>query len=289
LALLFALALCGMSGAAHAIMRRHDVPDSEYVVDAEDFPAVVDLLEPGDCLATLVAPSFVVTAAHCAEDVVRPHRIHVDGEPREVLGVICAEGYDGDIDDVALVHIDPPVTGVAPIAIYRQDDELGQLVTFIGRGDSGTGLEGQRAARRDLETRRATNVVSGVSSHWIEFVFESPADPAVTDLEGISGDGDSGGPALVESPDGPLLVGISSWQDGPERKIGRYGAREFYTRVSRHTAFIDGTTGPDWNRKYRACDAGRGCSLAPATGRRSGLPAQLLACAVALALLRRRR
>lgn len=38
---------------AHAIITRHDVDDADYIVDGAEYPELVDLFEPGDCLATL--------------------------------------------------------------------------------------------------------------------------------------------------------------------------------------------------------------------------------------------
>ncbi len=285
-----ALALGGVAVCpeAHAILRRHDVADAQYVVAAEEYPAVVDLLEPGDCLATLIAPSWLLTAAHCAEHVELPHVIRVAGQDHDVMGVVCERAYDGDVNDIALVHIDPPVDGVAPIPIYRDRDEVGQLVTFVGRGDSGTGLDGQRGAVLDLLTRRATNRVHDSSKRWLELVFESPEDPSVTALEGISGDGDSGGPAFVETSDGPRIAGVSSWQAGAEKNIGLYGAREFYTRVSRHAELVDEVTGPAWDGEYRRCRPA--CSVgAVGAPRHHPIGAALLALALGAGWMRARR
>lgn len=256
-----AVTCLGLSTTAQAIMRRHDVADDEYIVAAEDFPAVVDLLEPGDCLATLVAPAWLLTAAHCAEVLQLPHTIRIGGRDHDVEGVVCERGYDGQINDIALVHISPPVSDVISIPLYRDADEVGQTVTFVGRGDSGTGLDGQRAAVNDGRTRRATNRIEETSKRWLEILFDSPGTAGATELEGISGDGDSGGPAFVGTGDGLRLVGVSSWQAGSEKKIGLYGAREFYTRVSRHTDFVDETTGPDWDGRYRRCTSG--CAVDP--------------------------
>ena len=70
LALLIALtAPIVFPASAEAIIRRHDLDDTEYVVDAEEYPALVDLLAVGDCIATLIAPKWLITAAHCAENL----------------------------------------------------------------------------------------------------------------------------------------------------------------------------------------------------------------------------
>lgn len=97
--------------------------------------------------------------------------------------------------DIALLKLDRPVKGVEPVSLYARDDEAGKVVTFVGRGWAGTGLT---APVRDLERdlRGATNKVDEVNGTSIRMVFDAP--PGGTDFEGISGPGDSGGPALLE-------------------------------------------------------------------------------------------
>ena len=55
-----------------------------------------------------------------------------------------------------------PVRGVAPAALYDRDDEAGQVVTFVGRGDFGTGLTGPET--NDRIKRGATNTVDEVDA-----------------------------------------------------------------------------------------------------------------------------
>lgn len=64
----------------------------------------------------------------------------------------------------------------------------------------------------------------------------------MTPLEGISGPGDSGGPALIETADGLRVAGLSVASSG--RPKGRYGALEFYSRVSPQVTWIREITMP---------------------------------------------
>ena len=287
-AAIFALTFFVGKSEVGAIMRRHDLLDADYLVSADAYPAIVDLLEPGDCLATLVEPRWLLTAAHCAADIPELHSVRVGGAQVDVEGVVCHPDYEGFTNDVALVRLAAEVSNVSPIALYRERDEADQAVLFVGRGDHGTGREGQREASNDGQTRQATNTVHDASTHWLEFVFNQPSDGEVTPLEGLSGDGDSGGPALIDTPSGPQVAGISSWQDARRRKIGTYGVHDYYTRVSGQLAFIEETKGPNWDGEYRDCPPECGCRTVGAPSSRGPLAPLSLSLACALLAWRRR-
>lgn len=237
IAMLFA-SLCATD--VHAILRRHDVPDSEYLVEADAYAQVVDLIEPGDCLATLIDRRWLITAGHCAEDFSLPGIVRIAGVDRAVEEIVYHPDYDGWTQDIALVRLKEPVTDVEPLPLYRQMDELDKTVILLGRGDTGTGIGGQSEATLDLLTRRATNTVTVADNTLLKWTFNSPDSAVVTALEGISGDGDSGGPAFIEVDHVLHVAGISSWQDAPDDQLGKYGVVEVYSRVSTELEFIDG-------------------------------------------------
>ena len=54
---------------ARAIIIRHDLADADYIVADADYPALVDLFRPNDCIGTLVHESYLLTVAHCAADL----------------------------------------------------------------------------------------------------------------------------------------------------------------------------------------------------------------------------
>lgn len=240
---LMLLAATLIPSVASAIIRRHDVPDSQYIVPASDYPAVVDLFiaRPGDCIATLIAPEWLITAAHCVDTLVVTNEIAVGGANYQITEIHTHSGWNQDTDDITLIRTNEPVVGVAPIPIYRGDQETGSMVWFVGRGDTSTGDIGGGAA--DGNTRAATNTVVSSDAFWLRFVFNGPTDAEVTALEGISGDGDSGGPALMQTQDGLRVAGLSSYQDNGNQTLGTYGVDEIYTRVSRYADWIDGLTG----------------------------------------------
>jgi secreted trypsin-like serine protease len=70
-------------------------------------------------------------------------------------------------------------------------------------------------------------------------VFRFDAPPGGTDLEGISGPGDSGGPALIERDGRWQVIGVSSGQDAnATSREGVYGVTEYYTRVSSYLSWL---------------------------------------------------
>jgi hypothetical protein len=230
---------------ASAIVIRHDVPDTEYVVADADYPALIDLISRGDCIGTLIHESFVLSVAHCAVNLSTGDSLEVGGTTHVVADVyLHPEWEDRDEDDIALVRLEEPATSVDPIPIYRGSDERGAVVTLVGRGVTATGVDGEAGGDTDGNLRRATNVVSAVNDQFLEVVFERPGDDRVTDLEGIGADGDSGCPAFLKVNGTRYLAGLNSWGDTDHGiGIGQYGARDYQTRVSRYAGWLDGVIG----------------------------------------------
>ena len=242
---------------AATIITRHDRDDAEYRALGDQYrTAYVDLNIPrrdGKAVpngaATLIAPRWVLTAAHCGVviDIVRkaestPYTIEVSGKTFTVDSVVNHAGWDNPDtrDDIALLRLSEPVTHVQPVALYRDSLEVGKTVVLLGRGEVGDGRTTPKPT--DTHLRGATNIVETADQRWITFTFDAPDVERATHLEGISGSGDSGGPALIIVDGKPHVAGISSSQNPGGRPVGTYGVREFYSRVSRYTAWIDGIT-----------------------------------------------
>jgi Trypsin len=250
-----------MHHIAQAIIVRHDKDARAFLDLGQKFPSTVSLrrADSKDGLGdegTLIAPMWVLTAAHVASELGPGDLVEVNHKVRKISRIVLYPQWHRDADmpvDIALVQLLAPVTDVAPAHIYTGSDETGMVVTFVGRGATGTGLTGQQFEDRRL--RAATNRVESTfdvfpmtsargqypaEGFQLRFRFDAPGDPNVTDLEGISGEGDSGGPAYI-TRDGVLyVVGVSSGQDSrpTDHKQGRYGVFEFYVRVSHFADWI---------------------------------------------------
>ena len=274
---------------ASGIITRHDVPDESYVVDGDDYPALVDLFEPGDCIGTLVTSVDLLTVAHCAEDLSSGASLAVSGSNHVVESVTLHPDWDGWDNDIAVVRLQEAVQGVTPYALYRGSDEQGELLTLVGRVIHATGLEGEPGGSTDGLLRRATNVVASVDVQWLEVLFEEPGGPdAITDLEGVGAGGDSGGPAFLETSDGLVIAGLNSWGEGaPGGQVGQYGASDYSTRVSRFADWIDSETSGDSPAGDGSDEPSDGSAASCSLGSPSASPGWL-ALLLGLGLLRRR-
>lgn len=220
------------------IIIRHDTNVADHIALAERYPAVCHF---PDGEGTLIDTEWVVTAAHVALGL---RRVQERGQS---VTVMCA-GMIYHIDtivvhpefrpinhDIALVRLQNPVKSVTPVPVCTSVDP-GAMITIVGRGDFGTGLTGPVSMDKIL--RAATNLIDGLDEQWLWFDFDNPFAADVTALEGVSGPGDSGGPAFVDQYGKTYLAGISSHQRS-DGKPGRYGAVEYYTRVTQYIAWIN--------------------------------------------------
>lgn len=266
--------LLAVSTAVGAVVTRADVDDAKYRTPTSAFPALVDMPDEGH--GVLIAPQWVVTAAHAAPMQMQGMEgdVFIGGVARRVKRFVTYPGYkklpdqlitealaSGDLskisaflassDDIALVELASLVTDVTPVPLYRGNQEVGMTAELVGKGATGDGDKGQDplSAHRTV-LRRAFNVIVGADTRYVWYRFDPP--PSALPLEGITGSGDSGGPLLIGDGSSKQLIGLASWSKYPpdhpfwkkwvpSRPFvqGLYGVVVYAVRVSSYIPWIE--------------------------------------------------
>jgi hypothetical protein len=238
------LAMMFLSFHSNAIVMRHDKESSLYQVNQNKYPSVINL---EFLMGTLISPQWIVTAAHGTSLMPGGQRMTINGQNYTVEQIIRHPDYNPNEKpmehqqdhDIALLKLNKPVVGVKTTSIYVPRDEQSQMVWFVGDGYIGNGLKGITGRAKSIN--HAQNIIDETDDNWLFFDFDSPNNGALA-LEGVSGPGDSGGPAFINSPVGLLVAGISSHQlDNDEGIPSVYGVTEKYTRVSSYASWIQAT------------------------------------------------
>jgi len=212
--------------------------------------------DPGNaiayCSGTLVGCNTFVTAAHCVCDA--------DGaacqsgglapDPGDWLvffqhaGFFAAQsiavhpGYDFPSNDVAVIQLAAPVSGVSPTSLTAAEPDPGTDGTIVGFGRSGGVAE-------DYGLKQRGGVVTSSCSADLPdglvcWDFATPVGPPGTDSNTCNGD--SGGPLFVDEAGARVLAGITS---GGSKSSCLATDESYDTSVAVQRPFIEAQAGAD--------------------------------------------
>lgn len=253
------LILLVIAFSANAIIIRHDTSDEDYQKLAKSDNSTVtfyDVYKGEDIVAgtgSIIADKWIVTAAHVANYLTKGGKVQFKDTFYTIEKIVKHPLWkDQQLpNDIALVKLSSAIENATIAKLNDLPNEAGKIATFVGRGDHGNGVTGVVGA--DKQLRAANNVVTVAKEQWVQFAFDE-GEKALT-LEGISGPGDSGGPAYITHANSVCIIGVSSWQNAESTgwQEGKYGVIENYSRISHFRNWIEQTMLQDSQKSPEVC------------------------------------
>ena len=166
------------------------------------------------CSGTIIAPSVVLTAAHCAGGAVSSYEVidNQQGNPEwAVSHVVVDPNYDptSALDDVAILQLGEPTTGIASQQLATTEAPIGASAQSYGWGDTQY-ADGGFAGGSGEQGYVAPYTVADCSMSGFTL---APSEGCLDGSGTYSmGPGDSGGPVIVNG----AVSGINDLSAGPE-------------------------------------------------------------------------
>ena len=233
---------------------------------------------PEGCTGTLIAPDRILTAGHCLTEFTPVGFSVLVGRDGNALvpfganrfqaaiaqGGIPARGFSVNpgfkesfpfahrapqnaiaLDDVGLILLSRPVTGITPVQLAgasdRADERVGAQASIFGYGLTGPSF---RSQPRSLQTGRMSVISPNACGRAYPHAI-IPSEICGQDLSATrpplvqACPGDSGGPFIRPTANGPVQIGVTSW--GAETMDGLCSVKplpDVAMRVSSFASFL---------------------------------------------------
>ncbi|MGH2906254.1 MAG: trypsin-like serine protease [Solirubrobacterales bacterium] len=258
--MLVVIACCLTVFAAAALPQRAAADPTAQIVngsivpnDASQWPYIAALVTASDfqfCGGTLVAPTWVATAAHCgggtdAVIIGRKKLSGVGGERIDVIASYPHPSYNSSthVNDIQLLKLAHSPAGAQPIAVALPGEDVPDGTTVMVAG-WGTTSYGAPDTSDDL-LQAPVEVIGNAecdSDYGGGLIVASEICAAHFE-PGNNRDtcqGDSGGPLVANTVNGPRFAGITSF--GFQCAVSNYPG--VYTRVSSFNSWVASKIGP---------------------------------------------
>ncbi len=182
----------------------------------------------GKASGTLIAPQFVLVAAHSVIGIPQGQlTFEIGGVVHRVAQVIIHPEFNTELigsdggNDIALLKLDAAVTEIEPAQLIGRSPRLGEALKLVGFGED----DGDRFGTKRVGSTPLVDQVGHTVFHWTQTSpDQNDSDP-----------GDSGSPLFVSDNGTDRIVGIVM---GGTAQVGGVGSVGTNTRVDAYLEWI---------------------------------------------------